>query len=70
MEVTRRSIHSGVVRIKDLPITLQQLYQYESGVDINKCMPHLSHEDKMFFVSGITEEDWDESTVSIGDRGD
>lgn len=70
MEWTKKSIYSGVVRTKDLPITLQQICQYEDGVDINECMPHLTQEEKMFFVSGITEEDWDESTVSIGDKRD
>lgn len=70
MKVRRRSIHSGVVREKELPITIEQLNRYEAGVDINICMPHLSHTDKLFFVSGITDEDWDESTVSVGDRRD
>lgn len=70
MKVTRRSIYSGIVRTKDLAITQQQINQYEEGVDLKKCMPSLSQADRMFFVSGITEEDWDESTVSIGDRKD
>lgn len=63
MKVTRRSIHSGVIRVKELPITHQQIIDYEKGMDIAKVMPQLSHADRMFFVSGITEEDWDEAAV-------
>lgn len=70
MKVKRRSIYSGIVRELDLPITQQQIHQYELGIDINKCMPQLSQEQKIFFVSGITDEDWDESTVSVGNKRD
>lgn len=68
MKVTRRSIYSGTVRVKDLPITHQQIIEYEKGKDISKCMPHLSHADMMFFVSGITDEDWDETPVNTISR--
>lgn len=70
MKVVRRSIHSGIVRTKDLPITQEQIDEYERGVPIMICMPELNHKDKLFFISGVTDEDWDESTVSIGDKHD
>lgn len=71
MKVVKRSISTGIVRTRELPITQEQADAYESGVDISICMPHLSLADKMFFVSGITDEDWEEgSTVSVGHRLD
>jgi hypothetical protein len=70
MRIVRRSIHSAMVRVKDLPISEKQVIEYEKGVDINICMPQLTESEKMFFVSGITEDDWEESTVSIGDKYD
>lgn len=75
MKWTKRSIYSGIVREKELPITQEQIDQYESGIPIDLCMPHLSQADRTFFVSGITDEDWDEmekdsSSVSVGDRLD
>lgn len=76
MKWTKRSIYSGKVRTKDLPITQDQIDRYESGVDISVCMPHLDKWDRLFFISGLTEDDFDNdndedsSTVSIGDKGD
>lgn len=71
MKWTKKSIYSGIVRTKDLPITQDQIDRYESGVDIGVCMPHLDKWDRLFFISGLAEEDFDEdSTVNIDDKGD
>lgn len=75
MKWTKRSIYSGIIREKELPITQEQIDQYESGIPLDLCMPNLSQADRTFFVSGITDEDWDEmekdsSSVSVGDKLD
>jgi hypothetical protein len=70
MKIVRRSIYSGIVRTKDLDVTQDQLRMYEETGDVHKSFPNLSQEDRIFFVSGITDEDWDDSTVSIGDKRD
>jgi hypothetical protein len=70
MKIVRRSIYSGIVRTKDLDVTQDQLRMYEETGDVHKSFPNLSQGDRIFFVSGITDEDWDDSTVSIGDKRD
>jgi hypothetical protein len=70
MKIVRRSIYSGIVRTRDLDVTQDQLRMYEETGDVHKSFPNLSQEDRIFFVSGITDEDWDDSTVSIGDKRD
>lgn len=68
MKVVRRSIYSGEVRVKELPVTQEQVDDYERGVDINICLHNLSDADKIFFVSGVIDEDFDESPITKDDR--
>lgn len=70
MKVVRRSIYSGIIRERDLDITQDQIDMYEETGDVYKSFPDLTQEDRIFFVSGITDEDWDDSTVSIGNKRD
>lgn len=59
MEITRKSLISGIVRTKDLPITQEQLDRFNAGEYVQRVFPELPKEDREFILSGITKEEWD-----------
>jgi 7,8-dihydro-6-hydroxymethylpterin-pyrophosphokinase len=58
MKVTRKSQASGETRTMDLDITQQQLIDYEKGMKIQYAFPNLTTAEREFFMTGITEEEW------------
>jgi hypothetical protein len=58
MKVTRTSSVSGVTRTMDLDITPQQLIDYEKGMKIQYAFPNLTTSEREFFMTGITDEEW------------
>ena len=58
MKVTRKSQASGETRTMDLDITQQQLIDYEKGMKIQYAFPNLTTAEHEFFMTGITEEEW------------
>ena len=60
MEITRTSMYSGITRSRLLDITEEQLAAYRDGVLIQNAFPHLSDEDREFFLTGITPNEWAE----------
>lgn len=58
MKVTRTSQVSGVTRTLDLDITQQQLINYEKGMKIQYAFPNLTASEREFFMTGITDEEW------------
>jgi hypothetical protein len=58
MKVTRKSQASGETRTMDLDITQQQLIDYEKGMKIQYAFPNLTPAEREFFMTGITEEEW------------
>jgi hypothetical protein len=58
MLITRKSAVSGVVRTIDLPITEEQINNYNNGTLLQEAFPNLSPADREFFKSGITDEEW------------
>lgn len=61
MEITRKSVITGIVRTKDIPVTQEQLDRWRAGTLIQEAMPNLSDADREFLMSGITQEEWDEN---------
>ena len=59
MEITRKSMMSGITRTRDLPITAAQLTAWESGVYAQDAFPNLSAGDREFIMTGTTDEEWD-----------
>lgn len=60
MLVTRKSIVSGKVRTKDLPIEKEDLESYERGEGlIQDIFPNLTPDQREFIQTGITEDEWD-----------
>lgn len=59
MEITRTSLASGIVHTRNLNITPQQIDAYVNGALIQDAFPQLSADDREFFKTGITSEEWD-----------
>jgi len=58
MEVTRTSRITGITRTVDLPITEEQLIDYGRGALIQDALWNLTASQREFFMTGITEEEW------------
>jgi hypothetical protein len=59
MEITKRSMMSGVIRTRDIPVTQEQLNNWMSGELIQNAMPNLTPAEREFIKSGITEDEWE-----------
>ena len=61
MQITRKSMMSGITRTLNLPVTLKQMADWKyGGVLIQTAMPHLSMADREFIITGVTDEEWQE----------
>jgi hypothetical protein len=58
MLITRTSPLTGKTNTRDLPITKEQLNAWHSGTYIQVAMPNLSPSEREFIMTGLTEEDW------------
>ena len=60
MIIKRTSQVSGITREFDLPVTLEQMGRYESGLEtIQDIFPHLTADEREFIKTGVTAEEWD-----------
>ena len=59
MNITRVSMLSGVERTLDIPVTDEQLSNWNSGMLIQDVMPNLTDDQREFIISGITADEWD-----------
>ena len=60
MEITRISKYSGIMRTRLLDITEEQLDAYTRGALIQNAFPNLTDEEREFFMTGITPNEWAE----------
>lgn len=58
MKIARISECSGIERIKDLPITQEEIDRWKNGELIQVVWPHLSDQDREFIQTGIVPEEW------------
>lgn len=58
MLVHKRSMISGKINEMELPITTEQLEDWQSGRLIQHVMPHLNDEQREFLMTGITPLEW------------
>ena len=61
MEITRRSLYSGIIRTLDLPVTEEQIEAWEGGLNIQQAMPNLTDSQREFILTGMTDDEWDEA---------
>ena len=54
MLITRKSLISGNINSKPLPITEEQYTAWEQGTLVQVAMPHLSPDEREFVMTGIT----------------
>lgn len=59
MIVTRKSPFSGKLNTMDLPITEAQVQRYEEGALLQIAFPNLNADQREFFKTGITSEEWE-----------
>lgn len=59
MRVTRKSPFSGETNTLWLNITAPQIQAYDEGVLLQNAFPNLSADEREFFKTGITAEEWD-----------
>ena len=59
MQITRTSKLTGIIRTLELDITDAQIREYSFGVFVQHCFPNLTPDEREFFITGITKEEWD-----------
>ena len=58
MQITRKSMITGIEHTLDLPITAEQLAAYEDGALLQDAFPTSSRADREFIKTGVTPEEW------------
>lgn len=58
---TRTSLISGKTRRRMYEATREQWRDFDEGAMIQHALPHLSDADREFIITGITEEEWNDS---------
>jgi hypothetical protein len=60
MKVTRTSPFSKITRTLDLDITEAQVEAYANGALLHNAFPNLNADEREFYKTGITGEEWDQ----------
>lgn len=58
MRISRKSPLTGIITTIDLPITSEQILKYERGGLIQEVFPNLTPDEREFYKTGYTKEDW------------
>ena len=58
MLIERIHPFTGVVNIREIPVTPEQLEDWENGTLIQNAMPNLSASDREFIKTGLVDEDF------------
>jgi hypothetical protein len=61
MLVTKTSVITGKENTIDLPITQEQLQQWQLGGLVQDVFPDLDVNQREFLISGTTQEEWEET---------
>lgn len=59
MLILRTSPLTGKSNTMDLDITEDQVWQYRNGALLQQAFPNLTAEEREFFKTGYTPEDWE-----------
>ena len=60
MLIKRKSIFTGIEREMNLPITQRQVDDHANGGRIQDVMNNLTKDQREFYLSGSTPEEWEE----------
>lgn len=66
MKIVRESIFSGQRRAREIPASPSAIIAWQHGKPIQEVMPWLSAPDREFILTGITEDEWDDSLGQLG----
>lgn len=58
MKITRRSMLTGAMHVRDIDCTPEQLEVWRAGTLIQVAMPQLSAADREYLMTGATAEEW------------
>lgn len=68
MIIERKSIISGVIRRREVPIKDEDYESWKKGFgSITECMPYLNDDDRSFVLAGITNTEWKEAFREISE---
>jgi hypothetical protein len=68
MQITRKSVISGIQRTLDIPVNPEDFMAWQAGHgNIQDLMPYLSVQHREFILSGITTEEWDAAFAEVED---
>jgi hypothetical protein len=59
MQITRRSMFSGIERTLEIDVTEEQLAAWQDGMLIQNAMPNLTAGEREFIKTGVTDEEWE-----------
>lgn len=59
MNITRTSMLSGVTRTMWLPVTEEQISEWQNGGLIQNVFPDLTADQREFIMTGVTADEWD-----------
>ena len=59
LKFQRRSPLTGKVNVLDLPVTLEQVMDFERGMLVQDAFPNLEPHEREFILTGYTKEDWE-----------
>lgn len=66
MQITRKSVISGIQRTMDIPVNPEDFMAWQAGYgNIQELMPYLSLDHREFILSGITAEEWNAAFSEI-----
>jgi len=60
MHIAKKSMLTGNVSMRYIPVTEEQVMRWERGELIQNAMPELSLDDREFLMTGITPLEWGE----------
>jgi hypothetical protein len=49
---------TGVIHTMDIPVTNEQIFNWENGMLIQDAMPNLTADQREFIMTGVTSEEW------------
>lgn len=60
MKITKTSSLTKVEHIMEIDVTFAQLWQIDNRTDlVQNIVPHLTHAEREFLLTGITSEEWE-----------
>lgn len=68
MQITRKSVISGIQRTMEIPVNPEDFMAWQAGYgNIQDLMPYLSRDDREFILSGITAGEWEAAFAGVED---